>query len=103
MSHLTERERAAVSILLHEGYNKSTIASQLGVSRHTVYRWIDENQSLHDRPRSGRPRKLSQEQVNWLIHETQDKRRRSTRVMKGKFFTKFKVKVGHSLVARELL
>ena len=100
---LTERQRASIPVLLHQGHNKTQVAHMLGVTRATVYRWIDENRALCDLPRSGRPRKLSPAEVRWLITETKDLRRRSTRVMRDKVFSKFKKKVTHPTVWHALI
>jgi len=53
--------RAAALLAAHQGFSVSNIASLLGVTRQTVYNWIEtyspegKRQNLNDAPRSGRP------------------------------------------------
>ena len=59
--HLSESERAHIASLKASGESTATIAQQTGVPvrtvRHTLERLRDSG-TLHDLPRSGRPRKL---------------------------------------------
>jgi transposase len=64
-SHLptTVRERAVEAV--QNGIPKSTVAQAYGVSRLTIYRWLDRferdgNDGLERKPGSGRPRKLEE-------------------------------------------
>jgi transposase len=64
-SHLptTVRERAVQAV--RDGISKSTVAQAYGVSRLTVYRWLDRfkrdgTEGLERQPGSGRPRKLEE-------------------------------------------
>ena len=100
---LTDRQRAAIPYLLRDGYTVTKIADLLGVTRPTVYTWSNENRHLHDLPRTGRPRKLSPEQIRFIIDGTQDQRRRSTRVMRDRVFSKFQKKVHQTTVWRTLI
>lgn len=58
--------RATALLALHEGLPPGQVAKLLGISRQTVYNWIDsytrgEELSLADSPRPGRPRLWSGE------------------------------------------
>ena len=60
---VTVRERALEAIL--NGISKSTVAKAFGVSRLTLYRWLerferDGSAGLERQPGSGRPRKLAE-------------------------------------------
>ncbi|NLF76707.1 MAG: transposase, partial [Chloroflexi bacterium] len=60
------RRRAQIIRLLYMGYRPSHIARDVGVSRRTVYNVLHNFEhygidGLYDRPRSGRPRKLTSE------------------------------------------
>jgi transposase len=64
-SHLptTVRERAVQAV--RDGIPKSTVAQAYGVSRLTIYRWLDRferdgTEGLERQPGSGRPRKLEE-------------------------------------------
>jgi transposase len=64
-SHLptTVRERAVQAV--RDGISKGTVAQAYGVSRLTVYRWLDRfkrdgTEGLERQPGSGRPRKLEE-------------------------------------------
>jgi transposase len=59
----TVRERAVQAV--RSGISKSTVAQAYGVSRLTIYRWLDRFESggideLERKPGSGRPRKLEE-------------------------------------------
>uniref|UniRef100_A0A0K2U3P0 THAP-type domain-containing protein n=1 Tax=Lepeophtheirus salmonis TaxID=72036 RepID=A0A0K2U3P0_LEPSM len=59
-----ETKRLEIASLIHAGFDASDIVKQLGVSRHTIYRVrkrLEDGSSLKDRPRSGRPVKLTPE------------------------------------------
>lgn len=74
-SHLptTVRERAVEAI--HNGISKSAVAEAYGVSRLTIYRWLDRfekggTEGLERKPGSGRPRKLeelTEEEVKAIV------------------------------------
>lgn len=98
MPRLTDRQRAVIPNLLAQGLSKSKIADLLNCDRHTVTKWMDENRDLRDRPRSGRPHVLSQEERSWIIAETQDQRRRSVRVLQDKVKTHFRKPVSTATI-----
>ena len=61
------RDRAHAVILSDEGYRMNDIADILGVGRDTVSSWLDaweksSYEGLHDKPRSGRPSTLTEEE-----------------------------------------
>jgi transposase len=59
-------KRATALLAANQGVTVSDIASLLGVTRQTVYNWIDaysgnqRSANLNDAPRSGRPRLLTE-------------------------------------------
>ncbi|WP_425507102.1 helix-turn-helix domain-containing protein [Streptomyces rapamycinicus] len=60
-----------------EGRANAQVALDLGVSRETVRKWrarflADRLEGLVDRPRSGAPRKITDEQVEALVARTLD-------------------------------
>jgi transposase len=66
--------RAAALLAAHQGFSISNIASLLGVTRQTIYNWIDTYSSegkrpdLNDAPRSGRPSLWTKETDDLIIH-----------------------------------
>lgn len=63
--HLDTIERAGIVTLSRVGYNDTEIAKLIATSRPTVAHWrhhYDEHLDVADAPRSGRPRKLDQDQ-----------------------------------------
>ena len=71
------RMRAHGIVLSHQGYSIKDIAAVYQISRYAVSAWIDRWQrsglvGLYDRPRSGRPMRLSpaeQQQVEQYVQE----------------------------------
>ena len=80
-SHKTSQNivlRARILSLCDAGQPANTVASELGTSTNTVYKWLTRYQAsglegIHDLPRSGQPRKLSQKKVNEVLKLTQEK------------------------------
>ncbi|MBO8191411.1 IS630 family transposase [Streptomyces oryzae] len=81
----SRRRTASVSLVLRskivlacaEGASNSHVAQMLGVSRETVRKWraqfaAHRLEGLMDRPRSGAPRKITDEQVEAVIAKTLD-------------------------------
>jgi len=65
--------RAQALLWLKEGHSVAAVAHLCGVSRQTVYNWIDRYQrrgrskeALEDRPRPGRPKLMSQKHLAQL-------------------------------------
>lgn len=69
-------ERARIVLGAAEGKAGHVIAQEVGVSRPTVQRWLDRYEAdgidalREDRPRSGRPKKLTPAQEEELVHRT---------------------------------
>lgn len=64
--HLSESERAQIAQLKLDGKSATAISQELGVPLSTVYATLQrlrEHHTLHDLPRSGRPRKLQAAQL----------------------------------------
>ncbi|WP_395372450.1 IS630 family transposase [Streptomyces tubercidicus] len=69
--------RSRVVLACAEGRANAQVALDLGVSRETVRKWrarflADRLEGLVDRPRSGAPRKITDEQVEALVARTLD-------------------------------
>lgn len=67
--------RAEIILLTASGLTAEQVAVQLGTTTRKVYRWRkrfkDQRiESLHDRPRSGQPRKLSDKKVKEVLRMT---------------------------------
>ncbi|WP_308343569.1 helix-turn-helix domain-containing protein [Streptomyces sp. MK37H] len=65
--------RSRIVLACAEGRANAQVALDLGVSRETVRKWrarflADRLEGLVDRPRSGAPRKITDEQVEALVH-----------------------------------
>lgn len=68
-------QRARITALRDVGFSVSDIATQLGISKPTVRRWVqrwDESGNLLDRPRSGAPRKTSHDDRRRIIQEVEN-------------------------------
>lgn len=69
-------ERARIVLGAAEGKAGHVIAQEVGVSRPTVQRWLDRYEAdgidalREDRPRSGRPKKLTPAQEEEFVHRT---------------------------------
>jgi transposase len=69
-------ERARLVLASAEGRSGSEICETLGVSRPTVTLWLNRYQAeglgalLADRPRSGRPKRITPEQEAAVVHKT---------------------------------
>ena len=65
--------RAAALLAAHQGFPISDIASLLGVTRQTVYNWIEtyspegRRPDLNDAPRSGRPSLWTKEIDDFVV------------------------------------
>ncbi|WP_414673643.1 IS630 family transposase [Magnetofaba australis] len=71
-------QRIRIVLRSSEGLSPADIAEELGVSRPTVYRWRGRFQEhgvdgLSDAPRSGQPRKLTEQQVQMVLQATVDR------------------------------
>lgn len=69
--------RSRIVLACAEGLSNARVADDLGVSRETVRKWrarfsADRLEGLVDRPRSGAPRKITDEQVEALVARTLD-------------------------------
>ncbi|MFD8262658.1 IS630 family transposase [Streptomyces griseoluteus] len=67
--------RSRIVLACAEGLSNARVADDLGVSRETVRKWrsrfaADRLEGLVDRPRSGAPRKITDEQVEALVART---------------------------------
>lgn len=66
------RERARTLLLLGEGYSKVEVALQIGVHPRTVattrLAWLRSGSvALHDLPRSGAPKKMSEDEIRNVV------------------------------------
>ncbi|WP_433549081.1 helix-turn-helix domain-containing protein [Streptomyces sp. CA-294286] len=64
--------RSRIVLACAEGRSNAQVGQDLGVSRETVRKWrarfaVDRLEGLVDRPRSGPPRKITDEQVEALV------------------------------------
>lgn len=69
--------RSRIVLACAEGLSNARVADDLGVSRETVRKWrsrfvADRLEGLVDQPRSGAPRKITDEQVEALVARTLD-------------------------------
>ncbi|MER5218726.1 IS630 family transposase [Streptomyces sp. NPDC002838] len=69
--------RSRIVLACAEGRPNTQVAQELGVSRETVRKWrsrfaVDRLEGLVDKPRSGAPRKVTDEQVEGLVARTLD-------------------------------
>lgn len=70
-------ERARIVLASADGLKNEAICATLGVSHFTVRRWLDRYDAeglpglLQDRPRSGRPKEITPEQISEVVRLTQ--------------------------------
>ncbi|MFI9825953.1 IS630 family transposase, partial [Streptomyces sp. NPDC052013] len=69
--------RARIVLACAEGRSNAQVAQELGISRETVRKWrsrfvADRLEGLVDAPRSGAPRRITDEQVESLVVRTLD-------------------------------
>jgi transposase len=72
---LAQRCRVVLACADGAGVSNSTIAAELEVARSTVTKWrnrfaVDRLDGLHDEPRPGQPRKISDEDVERVVVKT---------------------------------
>lgn len=70
-----EVERAQILLGAAEGLSGYALSEQLGISRPTIQRWLDRYEShgiagLEDKPRSGRPRKVTSAVEEEVVRKT---------------------------------
>src|SRR5712692_1980685 len=71
-------QRARIVLAADNGVSNRQIAKDLGITRTTVILWRRRfaedgpGALLQDAPRSGRPREITQELVDWIVRETQN-------------------------------
>jgi transposase len=68
-------DRARIVLECGRGKTNSEVADQLGITQHTVGKWRerfrnDRISGLTDEPRSGTPRRLSDDRVEEVVHRT---------------------------------
>ena len=69
-------ERARIVLLSADGNAASLICAHTGASRPKVQRWLDRYDAegvagiVEDRPRPGRPRRITPEMEGWIIRQT---------------------------------
>jgi transposase len=105
MTKRSQYKRARVAVLFNMGYGLNEICREVGCSKNFVRRWRNEsgnNASYVDRPRSGRPHKLSQPIRKQAKRMTQNKRGFSTREVARNLKKKKSVEVSHVTVWRAL-
>ena len=69
MSYSPDARRLAVNAYKNSSWSLDTAAAHLGIARSALQLWVKRDQdglSLEDRPRSGRPRKLTPQQLDRL-------------------------------------
>ena len=75
---------AAVIALAKAGHDAAFIHNLTGYNKQFVYEWFaraQKGEPMEDRPRAGRPSKLTRAAKNYILQSTIGKRRRSTRVV----------------------
>ena len=92
--------RHLIKFYYEQDLNFNQIAALLGIDWHSVKRWADE-EGCKDKPRSGRPRKLTDEHVKFLVDHCKNRRRASTRIVAKQFSQRY-FSVGRSTVQRRL-
>jgi transposase len=71
-------QRARIVLAAAEGISNRQIAKELGITRTTVILWRTRfaeggtDALAQDAPRSGRPREITSELVDWIVSETQN-------------------------------
>lgn len=71
--------RSRIVLACAEGRSNAQVADDLGISRETVRKWrarfvADRLEGLTNRPRSGAPRKITDEQVEAMVTKTLDEK-----------------------------
>jgi len=100
---LDEKEKLRLKVvrLSNQGHNDNTIARKLKVTpkfvRSTIRR-LNAIGSIKDRPRSGRPRKLTAADTKRLVNEVKGHERRSTRKVAATFKTSKSEKISREKV-----
>jgi len=100
-----EKLRLRVVRLPNQSHNDNTIARKLKVSPkfvHNTLRRLNDIGSIKDRPRSGRPRKLTVNDKKRLVKEVKGHERRSTRKIAAIFKTSKSEKISHVTVRSTL-
>lgn len=98
-------KRAAIAALTKAGLAPGDIISITGYNRQLVYEWAERTQNdepLEDRPRAGRPSKLTRRATQYILQSTIGKRRRSVRVVKRDLERRHLASVDPSTVSRFL-
>ena len=80
------RQRAHAILLSAKGYSLDQLADIFEADRDTISSWLDcwkhsGVQGLHDAPKSGRPPKLTEEQLRKAIDQVKDSPRQITRTL----------------------
>lgn len=81
-SHKTPQSivlRAKILCMCSAGKSVDSVAIELGTSTNTVYKWLNRYEKsgldgINDLPRSGQPKKLSQQKINEVLRLTQTKK-----------------------------
>src|SRR4051794_5467704 len=98
MAHRSEADRIAVIALRHDGLSPAAIKRRTGFSREFIRRWIsaaDQRRSASDRPRSGRPPKLTPPVVRMVRAHMKGRLGRSCRKVAKIMQARHNIKLGH--------
>lgn len=98
-------KRAAVIALAKAGHDAAFIHNLTGYNKQFVYEWFaraQKGEPMEDRPRAGRPSKLTRAAKNYILQSTIGKRRRSTRVVARDLKNQGLASVGYRTVGRSL-
>lgn len=82
MVSMRAADRARVIALRQDGHTAAEIMRRTGYKKDFVYRWVsaaDNGEDVTDRPRSGRPPKVTPPVIRQVRAHMKGKRRRSTR------------------------
>jgi transposase len=102
MPRRTDEDRASVAVLRKAGYTKGRIRQEKGFSRIFINRWWNEVDYFPDKPRSGRPPKLTPEQKAEVIKSVKGKRHRSTRKVANELKEQKGIEVSRYTIRRVL-
>lgn len=75
MSYSPDARKMAIHAYKNSGRSIETTAKHLGIAKATLQEWLERDkrgESLEDRPKSGHPRRLNPQQVEYLIELTQE-------------------------------
>lgn len=75
MSYSADARKLAVNVYKNSDWSIEVTAKNLDISARILQKWLNRsklNKSLEDKPQTGRPRRLSEEQVQYLVKLTQD-------------------------------